>query len=365
MIKCLINGPKVIDWFAIQLIFVRRLLSLPSVDRRYGAETIMQLVRKYRALWLGKTCVRANRFCFSFQGCAVVLMGLLLAACDPYADGPSYQPAYASQSPGQPVQQQIRVGIHPLHNPELLFERYGPVVDALNQRIPDAHFVLEASRNYEEFENKLLNGSLELALPNPYQTLVAMGQGYRVFGKMADDSVFRGLVLVRKDSHIDSAGALRGQSVSFPSATALAATMLPQYALQQAGLEWGSYQARYVGSQESSIMNVLLAHTQAGATWPAPWTAFQQNFPERAAQLQVLLETPSLINNAWVAREDVTDERVQQVGHVLFSLHETPEGRAILAALPLERFEPAGNTDYAQVGEFIREFSRTVRPVEP
>ena len=327
----------------------------------------MQSVQQYMALWAaGKVCIQAGRQRPWLRRLSVVLASLLLVACNPLADdGPVYQPVYSSQSPDLPKQQEIRVGIHPLHNPELLFERYGPIVDELNRRIPDAHFVLEASRNYEEFENKLLNGSLELAMPNPYQTLMAMQHGYRVFGKMADDSVFRGIVLVRKDSHINSARLLRGQSVSFPSATALAATMMPQYALHQEGLEWGSYQPRYVGSQESSIMNVLLGHTQAGATWPTPWKAFQQDFPERAAQLRVLLETPSLINNAWVALEGVTDERVQQVGDVLFSLHETQAGRDILAALPLERFEQASNADYARVEAFINEFSRVVRPVEP
>jgi phosphonate transport system substrate-binding protein len=44
---------------------------------------------------------------------------------------------------------------------------YGPVVDQLNATIPQAHFQLEASRNYEEFEKKLYNGHFEFAMPNP------------------------------------------------------------------------------------------------------------------------------------------------------------------------------------------------------
>lgn len=316
---------------------------------------------QYLTLWAGHCFGRASGFLRCAAGLCVAT---LLAACDCFSGSRAYQPAYSAQSLDASKQLEIRVGIHPLHNPELLFERYGPIVDALNKRIPAAHFVLEASRNYEEFENKLHNGSLEVAMPNPYQTLMAMRQGYRVFGKMADDDVFRGIVLVRKDSNISRVGMLRGQPVSFPSATALAATMMPQLALHREGLAWGSYVPRYVGSQESSIMNVLLGDTRAGATWPTPWTAFQQTFPERAVQLEVLLETPSLINNSWVALNTVPDELVQQVGAVLFALHETQDGRDVLAALPLERFEPADNADYATVEDFVSEFSRLVRPVE-
>lgn len=294
----------------------------------------------------------------------VCLFLWLLAGCEVQESTAGYHPEYAAQLPSAPDRLEIRVGIHPLHNPELLFERYGPIVEALNERIAEASFTLEASRNYQEFENKLASGSLDLAMPNPYQTLLALQQGYSVFGKMANDDVFRGIVLVRRDKDISRPDQLQGQKISFPSSTALAATMMPQYALHQQGLPWGSYQPQYVGSQESSIMNVLLDETLAGATWPTPWQAFQQDFPERAEQLEVLLETPPLINNSWVARNALDQQLVQHVAEVLFSLHETAQGREILAALPLERFEAASNTDYAAVGSFIDKFSRTVRPVD-
>ena len=288
----------------------------------------------------------------------------LLAGCNPQGETATYTPEFSSQPIGSNSKPEVRVGIHPLHNPELLFERYGPIVDVLNQQINNYHFVLEASRNYQEFENKLRNHSLDFAMPNPYQTLDAINNGYQVFGKMAGDEVFRGLVLVRKDSGIKHPRELRGQSISFPSPTALAATMQPQYELQQKGLAWGDYQALYVGSQESSIMNVLIGQTAAGATWPTPWMAFQDNFPERAAQLEVLLQTPPLINNSWIALQELPPELIEQVGQVLFNLHTWPEGQQILAQLPLNKFEAASNQDYARVQDFINEFSRTVRQVD-
>lgn len=302
----------------------------------------------------------------NFWALALCVPVFVLSGCDLHDDPETtYQPTYSKIAANARVRQEIRVGIHPLHNPELLFERYGPIVDVLNERVPGAHFVLEASRNYQEFENKLAANGLDVAMPNPYQTLQSLKQGYRVFGKMAGDDVFRGLVLVRKDSRIDSAGALRGKLISFPSSTALAATMQPQFELYREGLEWGSYEPLYVGSQESSIMNVLHGHTSAGATWPTPWLAFSREFPEQADQLDVLLATPPLINNAWVALESLEPELVQQVGDVLFSLHQDEQGRKILAALPLEQFEPASNEDYEIVRNFLRMFSQHVRPVEP
>lgn len=295
-----------------------------------------------------------------------LLLLWLLAGCDSHLDSASdYQPQFSLQPASQMQQRTVRVGIHPLHNPALLFERYAPIVERLNTRIPQARFTLEASRNYAEFEEKLAQRQLDIALPNPYQTLQAQRYGYRVFGKMGDDAMFRGVVLVRADSAVHHPRDLRGKAISFPSPTALAATLQPQLALHQQGLPFGSYEARYVGSQESSIMNVVLGHTAAGATWPAPWQSFQHTQPELAAQLRVLLETPSLVNNALVAKDDLPASLLDAVAQVFFTLHTDATGQAMLAALPVSRFEPASLQTYAPVQRFLDDYARQIHPLAP
>lgn len=39
--------------------------------------------------------------------------------------------------------------VHPLHNPEKLFQAYQPLIDSLNSRLQGARLTLEASRDYE------------------------------------------------------------------------------------------------------------------------------------------------------------------------------------------------------------------------
>lgn len=280
-------------------------------------------------------------------------------------DSEDYQPQFSTQPAHQGLQRTVRVGIHPLHNPALLFERYGPIVARLNARIPQARFTLEASRNYADFEEKLAQRQLDIALPNPYQTLQALRYGYRIFGKMGDDSMFRGVVLVRADSSFHQPSDLRGQAISFPSATALAATLQPQLALHQQGLPFGSYEARYVGSQESAIMNVVMGHTAAGATWPAPWLNFQQSQPQLAGQLRVLLETPPLVNNALIAKDDLPAPLLDAIAQVFLTLHTDAAGQTLLAALPVSRFERASAQTYEPVRRFLAEYERQIHPLEP
>lgn len=255
-------------------------------------------------------------------------------------------------------------GVHPLHNPKRLFEIYQPMVDYINARLEGGQLRLEASRNYRAYNEKLFHGHFDFALPNPYQTVASLKHGYSVFGKMADDENFRGIILVRKDSSIRKVSDLKGKSVSYPAPTALAATIMPQWYLHEHGLNINQdITNHYVGSQESSIMNVYLGKTDVASTWPPPWQAFIKERPEVAEKVMVKWETPHLVNNGLVVKESVPENILQQVGDIIFHLQDTPEGQTILSSMELSHYEPATNTTYQPVETFLAEFEKDVRPI--
>ncbi len=295
-----------------------------------------------------------------------LLLGLtliVLAACGRDGESEKSGPRFTAQAPE--AAKEYIFAIHPLHNPIRLFEIYGPLIDYLNRNIPETKFKLEASRNYDEFDKKLYARKFDFALPNPYQTLNSLRHGYHVIAKMGDDHKFTGIVLVRRDSGIRNVADLKGKKVSYPARTALAATMMPQYYFQTHGLDVNrDIENLYVGSQESSIMNVYLGTVAAGVTWPLPWEAFQKEHPNKAAELEVKWETEPLINNGVVARDDVPETLASRVAHLLDTLHTTEEGKAMLARMPLSRFELADDSRYRVIEDFLAKFSRTVRPLD-
>ena len=299
---------------------------------------------------------------FEMKWHIVTLAALLIVGCGKQQEA-TYQPTFSERGADEP--REYIVGIHPLHNPKRLEEVYGPLIDYLNARIPQAHFRLEASRNYEEFEKKLYKGHFDFAMPNPYQTVRSLKFGYHVFGKMGNDELFRGIVLVRKDSGIRRVSDLKGKKVAYPALTALAATMMPQYYFQTHGLDVNhDIENLYVGSQESSIMNVLRGHVAAGATWPVPWKTFQQEHPEMASELQVKWQTETLPNNGWVARDDEPPDLTARIGRELANLDKTGEGRSMLERMGITRFEHASNETYRPVQQYLKVFSETVRRIE-
>jgi phosphonate transport system substrate-binding protein len=292
----------------------------------------------------------------------LVLAGSLCSGCNqaPEVTGPRLgdRPPEA----GLPV---YALAVHPLHNPAKLVQAYQPLVDVLNSRLQGARLVLEASTDYANFEVKYRTRKPGFLLPNPWQTLQALPLGYHVIAMAGEPADFKGIFVVRKDSGLKQPAELKGQAVSYPSPTALAACIMPQRFLHDHGINVNTdIENRYVGSQESSIMNAFLKLTAVGATWPPPWRAFQKEHPQEAAELMVLWETEPLINNSVMARDDVPAAVTEQVRALLLGLGGTPEGEPILAGMETARFLPATDTDYDVARQYVARFEREVRRVE-
>lgn len=255
--------------------------------------------------------------------------------------------------------------VHPLYNPEKLIQAYNPLINYLNLRVKGARFTLEASRDYASYEEKFGKKKPEFLLPNPLQTLKAMKVGYNVIAMAGEPRDFKGIFIVRKDSPIKTPKDLTGKKVSYPAPTALAACIMPQYFLYCSGISVSTdIENHYVGSQESSIMNVYLGLTAAGATWPPPWRAFQKDHPAEAGKLKIIWETESLINNSVMVRDDIPADIREQIRELLIQLQNSEQGKKILAGMETTRFLPASNTDYDLVRKYMAQFEKKVRKIE-
>jgi len=83
-------------------------------------------------------------------------------------------------------------------------------------------------------------------------------------------------------------------------------------------------------------MATWLGDVAAGVTWPPPWRAFRKEHPLEAEALKVVWDTPPLLNNAVIVRDDLPVSVTERVRELLLALDGTPAGQAIRAA-----WEPA------------------------
>lgn len=292
-----------------------------------------------------------------------LLILLFLCGCTENSAN-TYHPQFSQTEPV--LKKKIIVfGVHPLHNPERLFSKFNPLMEYLEKRIPDVKFELEASKDYSSFEKKLLANKFDIALPNPYQTIKAIKNGYQVFAKMNDDDNFRGIILVKKNGPIKKLEDLKNKTISFPAKTALAGSMMPQYYLFQHGFNLKKdITIKYVGSQESSVLSVYHNESSAAATWPGAWNLFKVDRPEVADKLTEIARTDSLPSNSLVFNAQVNNDLREKIKYILLSLNEDPEGLATLKNLQLSKFVSADNSSYKAVEDFIKKFESSVERIE-
>jgi len=293
---------------------------------------------------------------------AILIVFMLFPGCEQH---PAEKPLPYSNVAANNATTIYSFAIHPLYNPQKLFQAYQPLVDQINHDLKGAQIELEASRDYAAYEQKFRARTPAFLLPNPWHTLEAKKVGYHVIAMAGDPADFKGIFLVRKDSGIKGPLDLKGKVVSYPSPTALAAAIMPQYFLYKKGININrDIRNEYVGSQESSIMNVYLGKSAAGVTWPTPWRLFQKEHPLEANQLKLIWQTPPLINNSVMVRDDVPAEVRDQVRKTLLELTNSPEGKAILSVMETNRFYPANDASYDVVSNYIKHFEKVIRPVE-
>lgn len=253
------------------------------------------------------------------------------------------------------------LGVHPLHSPSKLVLTYGPLADYLSSKLDNAHITVEASKDYARFEEKLKAQHFDFILPNPYQTLIAQNYGYEVINQVGRQEIFKGILLVRKDSKITKLADLKGKTISYPAPTALAGAMMPQYFLKHQGLDLNLLEHHYVGTQESSIMHVYYNKSNVAATWFVPWFDLQKNNPQIAKELKVAWQTKTLPSNSFMFEKQKVDIGVAyKVKSLLANLHTHEEGKTILATMNVKQILTASNETYEPVARFMQNFNKEI-----
>ena len=242
-----------------------------------------------------------------------------------------------------------------------MYISYRPILDYIESNLDGVSIKLETSSSYAEYNKKLYRGDFDFSLPNPFQTYNSISKGYHVIARVKPDSGFKGIFVARKDSHITKVSQLKGKIISFPAPTALAATMMPLYYLQQNGLDVkNDIKKEYVGSQESSILNAFTKDSLVGATWPQPWNRWKVENPELSKHMEVIWKTDSLINNGVVVKSTLDKTLVSKIEKILVGLDLTKEGRKLLNIAGFDGFRNSNNSDYLIVHDFLMKYDKVI-----
>lgn len=285
----------------------------------------------------------------------VVLLGMCLSLCGAKVWAQSYLPSGTATA-----ETVYSFAPHPYLTPKELYAAYAPIVHYLESKIPGVKFQVETSKDYADYEAKIAARAFHFGLPNPYQTVLSLNQGYRVIAKMTPDEDFRGWMVVRKDSKLRRPRDLSGHTLCFPSATAVAATMLPLLYLHDHGVNLKETPVKYVGSPASAIMSVYSGDALACGVSIRHWRIWSKDNPDKAGELKTLWTTSRLPHNGVIARADVPPKLAQQVAAALIGMDKDPNLDQSQFKADQAHFEPADNGRYKAMEQFLKRYDKAI-----
>ncbi|WP_375754003.1 PhnD/SsuA/transferrin family substrate-binding protein [Vibrio sp. HN007] len=233
-------------------------------------------------------------------------------------------------------------GVVPQQSATRLAQQWTPILRALSKEVGH-DFLFATAKDIPTFEKRLKEGVFDFAYMNPYHFVVFNeNPGYQAVAK-AKDKKIRGIIVVRKDSGINSVHQLNGEELAFPSPAAFAASILTRAYLKQRGVE---FTPKYVSSHDSVYLGVERKFYKAGGGIQRTFNAMN---PDVTEQLVPIWTTEGYTPHAIASHPDISPELKTKVDAFFARLSETTEGKSLVEPLKLKGFVNAQNSDWDDI----------------
>lgn len=220
------------------------------------------------------------------------------------------------------------LGVVPQFEQRKLVAIWRPIVEELKRRT-GLDIRLEVTLSVPEFETALDKGSFDFVYANPYHILrVSNSQGYLPL--VRDKEPLQGILVVRRDSSVQSVKDLGGKTLAVPSPNAIGASLILRAELERL---YGVHMTMLSVKTHSSVyLHVLNRLTDAGG---GVQKTLSEQDPAIQSQLRVLYTTRDVPSHPLAAHPRVPAEIRERVKQALLDFGATPGGKALLADVPM------------------------------
>lgn len=239
-------------------------------------------------------------------------------------------------------QQALTFAVVPQQSATQLAEAWTPVLAWLSQSsgVP-LQFV--TAPDVPSFEKRMAAGEYDLAYMNPYHfTVFNARPGYRALSRAKGDRI-KGIVVVQKDSAVQSLSDLNGKTLAFPTPAAFAASLLVQAELRGRGI---AFTPKIVNSHNSVYRSVAKGLFPAGGGIPRTLELLDESV---RSDLRVLWETREFTPHAIASRPGLDAALRTRVLKAMRDMGDDPRGQALLKPIGFAGFEQARDEDWNDV----------------
>ena len=241
---------------------------------------------------------------------------------------PTVTPVVSCVGDTTKAQQPRTVAIVPQLPPAEVFSRWRPVLQRLGERA-GVCFELVVPVSIPRFEQDLQQGRYDYAFMNPYHQVMVQ-QRYQPLVRDGE-TLLRGILLVRRDSPIQTLKQLNGGTIAFPSPNAFAASLLIRAHLRQQGV---AFTPVYLKTHSNVYRAVAIDQVEAGG---GVNNTLSREPVELRDRLRVLYTTPGYPAHPFSALRGLDQAEVQRVSQAWLALGADPAAERSLHQIQIPR----------------------------
>lgn len=256
------------------------------------------------------------------------------------------------------AQQTLRVTAIPDESPTELARKAVPLVKYLEQRLGMKVEFTPVS-DYAAAVEALANKQVELAWYGGFtfvQANIRSGGKALPLVQREEDEKFRS-VFISGDPAIKTLADLKGQNVSFGSASSTSGHLMPRSFLLQAGIdpERDFKRVAFSGAHDATIAAVAAGKVQAGALNISVWEKFVADKKVDPSKVRVIYTTPPYFDYNWTVHADMPAALREKITAAFLALNKNdPQGKEVLELQRATRFVPTKADNYQGIEQAAR-----------
>ncbi|MBT3204551.1 MAG: phosphate/phosphite/phosphonate ABC transporter substrate-binding protein [Gammaproteobacteria bacterium] len=244
-------------------------------------------------------------------------------------------------------------GVHPYLHASILVERFTPLTEYLSSKLGQK-VLIRVGSDYNDHVEAIKNGKVDFAFLGPALLikLTRDSNDFQPLGRLSfsgKDS-FRGAIITRTESNIDSLKDLKGKQFAFGDPNSTLSSLLPLRLLNDAGITLADL-AGYsnLKNHHNVALSVLLGKHDAGGVKEEVLREYESR------GLKAIQWSPEIPTHLFVARQGLSQTKIVALSSLLQNLHKQPASTNILQNIKkgTTAIIPAQIEEYAELRKLI------------
>lgn len=252
------------------------------------------------------------------------------------------------------------MGVFPRQNAISTMKMFKPMADYLTEKTGKKVRVM-TTKNFPTFWRNVKQGRYDIVHYNQLHYLESNNhKGYQVIAQNEEfgEMVIRSVIIVRKDSGINSLEDLKGKTIVFGGGRkAFVAYVVNAVLLKEAGLSKSDYITKFAKNPPNAAIAVFLKQGDAAGIGDVVLKLpVLKKKGVDVSQLKTISLSQPLPHLPWAVNKSLASEMRKKIQDAILSLNDTPEGKNILKKAALTGLHKATDKSYTSSRELIRQY---------